>query len=284
MAKERSEYMFPSLEYRAASLLFDCWAKRCDELAAKPAKIRTERESKRFQQLKDKLQDVQAAIGRGTGKGATAKLPNEIVYHEYGVVKEAVDRLYEDAGDRDNCWMESQIMDASCQYPVELPDGTAVVAERPLFLHTARVEKHIGSTPRDAGRPSDLAELLTADLFCIQSNAVPAKLAIVREEDRLRAQPKGAAKFLIAAFMLEARIGTEDDLQRIIGALFRSGYDAIAIYHLALYVSSMPEQDRSRDVWVARPTMDWDTVETVVKALAEPCDQTVEPDQAADSS
>lgn len=263
--KPKRTVQFPSLEFRTAGWLFECWARRCAD---------PETPTQRLAILKRKLIKAQAAIGEGTGTGATAKVPDEIVFHEHEVVIRAVCKVYAAPDDEVSCWKRSQLVDASCEYGVELPTGRTLEAKRPLFLLEQDVNDLEGSTPEKAPPRRKLAQKLTAELFGIKVDAVPKKLTRVRKEDRFHKPPSEAQKFLVAALMLKARSGTdrqtEKELTRILMALYESRYEAKAIYHLALHLSSMGATARTREAWRAKPGIDWDTVEEVIKALSNP--------------
>ena len=252
----------PSLEFRTAAWLLECWARRCaDDTTSED----------RLDYLKKKLELVQGAVLHGQGTGKRGRPTSEYVFHEFEVVEKAVRQLFPKGEQSFVCWQEAGLRAATCKYKIELPGEKSFTASRPLFLEDATVSSLVGVSPDTyKGTPTQLAWELTGELFGIAAETVRKKRTQVRKEDRFPDPPSELQRFLVAAFMLKAREALDPDTQyyllRILGTLLLSKYDAKGVYHLANYISSMKDDDRSRLEGKVVSTMNWALVDRVLVA------------------
>jgi hypothetical protein len=257
---------FPALELRTAGWLLGCWANRSQD-----SKLKSERR----RELLAKVPLVQKAITGATRSGKHANPDGEILLHEYAIVKRAVDGLYERMGDEPTSSRNTKIADARCIY--EPPSSIEGVDElsRPLFIVPATMREVQRSTRESRRRPAELAEKLTAELFGIKDDWAHKKLSGARKQEnagsRFYRPPTETELFLVSAFMLQMRRDADQSSDgvpsRILTALFDSGYDAKAIYHLTRFVSTVPSENRNADAWESTAGMDWETVDFVCRSL-----------------
>ena len=74
-----------------------------------------------------------------------------------------------------------QLLNASCDYGTFDNEGERTKLSRPLFLSRKRIEDYTGKNRTTCNKKaSELAELLTADLFGVGPGSVPNKLAKAR--------------------------------------------------------------------------------------------------------
>ncbi len=259
--EERSNF-FPALELRTAGWLLQCWATRYADPDTPTA---------RRKELKAKVIHVQRAITAAVGSGKHADPPPEIACAEYKIVKRAVDDLYRQV---DTCPVTQRrelIAESNCVYNVALPNGEHLRCSRPLFLDPEAAAELERSTNKSREAASDFAERLTADLFAIQADVIPQKLARARQNNRLSSEPTEAQAFLVSAFMLRARTDENQNprgmLTLILEALFASEYDAKAIYHPVRSVSSMSQERREHPAWRIELGMCDETVSKVCRGF-----------------
>ena len=257
---------FPSLEFRTAGWLLDCWAERWE---TRPATDQRNRE------LLDKLEGLREAIlPSKTLKDPKdtypkqQKVPPELIRHEDTIVQRAVIALVNQLKKPAQIAKQlDTLKNAVCDYQVKgLEPGTS--ATRPLILDRSdsRFEKLHSRLAKPNPASTEVCYELLGELFAIGAGTV--KTHVRAGTDRMTGrEPSEAQLYLVAMFMLAARHGTEKgnvaEMSKILKSLFESRYEAKAIYHLARRVSTMTAADRKKPAWVFQPAIDWKTVEAI---------------------
>lgn len=264
---------FPSLEFRTAGWLLECWADRCDDLDV--ANIRRV-------ELVNKLEDLRQAItpkqdDQGERK-KQEKVPREVIYYEYLACKPAVTGLRRRLVTEDRNQQLVLLKAVGLNY-YSIKRPNLVSLARPLVLtreQHALESLRLRLTKKDPPIHS-LCKEFVGSLFNVSASRVGENCRDVeKDESRMKPDPRPVQSYLVAMFMLAARLGSDNGnlkrLDKILAALLNSRYDAKAIYHLSRWVSTMSD-DANKPAWKYRPQLDWEEIEIGIRLATETCEK-----------
>jgi hypothetical protein len=219
--------MYPRLEYESASRVLHYWG---ISLAS------PDTSEERKTELRGKLAAVQRAVAIGIGSGAQADWPDELVIDEHDALKADAICLRDSAKKLGEVEGAAQILSARREYFREDSSGRELILARPLWLSTDEDKAAgIALSIRTNDYSHDQLRLeLVAQLFDYEPGSLAKIVADSARPSRPWKRPSQVQLYLVAMFIIGARSGIEQDvLLRILDALEKSGYPAIALYHLS---------------------------------------------------